>query len=260
MLLTGGSRNLSSGPFSRAPNNPVTPAGWDARHPHLTVNGEDIWLLYTVIDEELGVVRIFRSRVFADGTYEVPECLLLTRLGTGLRPVGMVWVDDMFLFVWQERIEGVIKAAWLDERWLDYYYTLDSAVKIQQMTDENNPVTTRREHILTRVLRNNTFANPPPPILMPYSGDAEKITLYGKQANDGTFRMMTEAAYRLTPGSFEVPPRNEYMPMVPPPVNAAPVTDTAGTPVEPEPVGVETPGFEGTAGTDDAMTTESIYE
>ena len=225
-LLTGRT-GTAPGPFFRAPNNPVTPEGVDARFPMLSTNRGEIWLSYSVTEED--ATRIYRLQIYADGRAEEPECVYITSHENEARPAGMIWVDGNCLFVWQEKfIETdeasgtetamiTLKAAVLDEEWLEYYRLLDIAfeemkeIVLSEEDDdetENGDETESVRNILGRALQSEAFGEPPETIPLPYFAEADRIVIFGVMQNDGTFRMFYEKAGRLTQGSFE-PPRLE---------------------------------------------------
>ncbi|MCL2708478.1 MAG: sortase [Defluviitaleaceae bacterium] len=190
-LLTG-SATTTPGPLARAANNPVTSEGVDARYPLLATHENDIWLMYAVCDDEAEI--LYRSRIYADGTFEEPECVFMMKKGAELWPSGMVWFEEQCLFVWHEREEELLNAAWLTEGWMNFFGKLHEDYQKAKSAQKNSSAA--------------AFAWPKLPsyFCMLDFPEADRVTLYGEPLEDETVRMLTEKDGRVIPGFLQLPP------------------------------------------------------
>ena len=103
-----------AGPYSLVSKDPVTPSGVDARNPLLAVDDSGVlWLSYTVAEQD-GWERLYRLPI-RDGVPGIPELILARVTGTGVKPMGMFWVDQNPLLLWQETKTKQLFYLWIGE-------------------------------------------------------------------------------------------------------------------------------------------------
>ncbi|MCL2084693.1 MAG: class B sortase [Oscillospiraceae bacterium] len=92
---------IPGGTFRLVQNTPVTPSGADARNPLIAIDGNDMWLLYTVANDEREV--IYRLGITRTGApVGDPEPLWEAPPQTGLRPIGYYIINGSYALIWQE--------------------------------------------------------------------------------------------------------------------------------------------------------------
>ncbi|MDR1663989.1 MAG: class B sortase [Clostridiales bacterium] len=166
-LLTS---DTADGPFAFANGGyPLTPD--EARSPVLAVNGEELWMAYVSGEGERE--RLYRAPVYGDGTSGEPVCVYEAPESTGVVPVGMAWRNGKCLLVFQEKINGLLKAVWAEE----------SAAPAEGKAEAGFPA----------------------PFVLPAEDNTGRMRFYGEVMADGSVRTMMEKDGRLTPGTLLLP-------------------------------------------------------
>jgi sortase B len=168
------SSSTASGVFSPVGQGPITPPGSDARYPLLALNEDTLWLLYSVSQDD--AERIYRVPISAAGWFGEPEEILANPAGTTVMPAGMVWINSQPLFVWHDKTNSALYAKYLSNLDAQQTEPADAADAVNAEAKE---------------------------VFLPYSADADKITVYGL-TEENALRVMYERNGRLTHETFDI--------------------------------------------------------